>query len=225
MAIGTHAQRQNRLDGRLVVVGIAEHTGWAILVSVAAVNRAPAVVDRRRVPLIDEALPGQPYEHGTQALKDDDAEQLLRRVKRSIAACTALAFDQLAADLSPRYNVSSIAIRQPALTGLPATVREVHASYFTLCRADGVLYHSALCADARKRGWGVMLHRRGEELGRAAKALRASTDDVEQFIGDLKRTLRPPWSGEHRSAFAAAIANLSEHSTLRIPRRSRECER
>jgi len=191
-----------------VVVGVADHNGWAILVSAAAVNGAPTVVDRRRAPLIDKGVPNQPYHHETLALPDAESEELLRKVRRSIAANTALAFDGLSRDLSPRYRVSAIAIRQPPLERLPATVGEVHRSYYTLCRADGMLYHSAICAAARKRDWEVVVHRRGDELAKAAEALKMRGDEVERFLNDLRQTLGPPWTAEYRNAFAATIGSL-----------------
>jgi len=197
-------------NARPVVVGVADHNGWAILVSAAAVKGEPTVVDRRRVELIERGVPSQPYHHETLALGDDEAEQLLGKVRRSIAACTTLAFHRLAADLSPRYRVSAITIRQPPLAGLPSTVAEVHASYHVMCRADGMLYHSAICTAARQRDWKVTLHRRGEEVARAAGALQRSTHEVEQFLNDLRSTLRPPWTAEYRHAFAAAIGSLSK---------------
>ena len=195
-----------------VVVGIADHTGWATLVSVAAPDGRPIVVDRRRVPLIDKGLPSQPYEHDTQALPAAESEQLLRRVKRSVAARTRLAFEYLAADLSPRYRVSSIAIRHPPLKRLPATVAEVRASYYTQCRADGMLYHRAICEAARRRRWNVHLHHRGEELAKAAEALGATPEEVDHFVNGLRHELRPPWTAEYRHAFAAAIATLKTDS-------------
>src|SRR6185295_663056 len=139
------AGNQERSRGRSVVVGVADHNEWAILVSAAAVNGVPTIVDRRRVKLIEKGVPNQPYHHETLTLSSGEAELLLRQVKRSIAASTALAFDRLAADLSSRYRIASITIRQPPLALLPATVAEVHRSYHVLCRADGMLYHSAIC--------------------------------------------------------------------------------
>jgi hypothetical protein len=180
------------------------------------VNGAPTVVDRRRVRLIEKGVPSQPYHHETLALSDPEAERLLGEVKRSIARCTAQAFDDLSADLSPDHRVSSITIRQPPLAHLPATVGEVHRSYHTLCRADGMLYHSAICTAARQRDWDLVFHRRGEELGKAAHALQASAQDVERFLNDLRRTLKPPWTAEHRDAFAAAIGRLRQQSPLRL---------
>lgn len=204
-------------NGAPVVVGVADHSGWAILVSAAAVNGEPVVVDRRRVRLIDDGVPNQPYEHDASALADDEAEALLRTVKRSIATRTALAFDHLSGDLPPRYRIAAIAIREPTLERLPATVKEARASAHVRNRADGMLYHSAMCAAARRRGWEVVQHRRGEELTRAAEALRATEDEVERFVNALRKTLRPPWSAEHRHAFAAAIASLGSPEKLRVP--------
>lgn len=201
-----------RTDGQPVVVGVADHNGWAMLVTVAAIDGHPTVIDRRRVELIEKGVPSQPYHHETTALGETEAEQLVRKVKRSVAACTALALDRLSADLSPRYHVSSVTIRQPPLDDLPPTVADVHRSYYVFCRADGMLYHSAIVSAARERGWNVLLHIRGEEVGRAAEALRADTADVERFINELKSNLGPPWSAEHRHAFAAAIAGLGERS-------------
>ena len=189
-----------------VVVGVADHSGWALLVSAAVVNGQPAVVDRRRVELIEEGLPTQPYHHETLTLKEADAERLLHKVKQSIAACTARAFDRLSADLSPRYQVAAIAIREATLAQLPESVAAAHRSYHTMCRADGMLYHAAICAAAQRRHWELVFHRRGEELAKAAGALKARPSDVERFVNRLEQT--PPWTLEHRNAFAAAISGL-----------------
>ena len=77
------------------VLSVAEHTGWAYVVCVAAEGHAPAVVDRKRVTLIEPGLPTQPYEHDTRALTEDDANAMIVRVPtircgahvRRVAAC------------------------------------------------------------------------------------------------------------------------------------------
>src|SRR5438128_12299983 len=70
------------------VVSVAEHTGWAHLVCVAAHGNVPAVIERRRVALIDQGLPTMPYEHDTTAMREDEANAVIARVRRSIAART-----------------------------------------------------------------------------------------------------------------------------------------
>src|SRR4051812_33101192 len=103
----------NRTQRPPLVIGIADHNGWAVLVSTAALNGEPAVADRRRVDLVEPGVPSQPYHHETLALRDVEAEQLVGEVKRSIAACTDLAFDRVAAELEPQYRICAIAIRHP----------------------------------------------------------------------------------------------------------------
>src|SRR5688572_18533929 len=184
-----------------------------VVVAVAAENGTPAVVDRRKVPLVDEGVPSQPYHHETLTMPEGEAERLVRTVKRSVASCTARAFEQLAADLSP-YRVKAITIRHPPLERLPGTVKEVHASYHTTCRADGMLYHEAICVAAGSRGWDVLQHERGSEVAKAAEALRTSERTIERFLDGVKKTLGAPWAAEHRQACAAALAALSDHTRI-----------
>jgi hypothetical protein len=199
-----------------VVVGVADHGGWAILVSVAPKDGQPVVIDRRRAATIDDGVPSQPYHHDTLTMSDADAEALLRKVKRSVAERTARAFDQLATDLGTQYRVDAMTIRVPPLERLPATAKEAHASYHVQCRADGMLYHAALCEAADARGWTVVMVPRGHEISRAAEALACGERRAEQFVVGLKAVLGPPWSAEHRNACAAAIAELSERTPLRL---------
>jgi hypothetical protein len=42
------------------VIGISDHRGWAVLVTVA---RDGTLLDRRRVELVDETLPSLPHHH------------------------------------------------------------------------------------------------------------------------------------------------------------------
>jgi uncharacterized protein YraI len=72
------------MKGAPCVVSVAEHTGWAHLVCVAADGQVPAVVARRRVTLIDSGLPTQPYEHDSTALREDQANALIAKVRRSV---------------------------------------------------------------------------------------------------------------------------------------------
>ena len=166
------AGSQKRSNGRPVVVGVADHNGWAVLVSAAAVNGEPAVVDRRRVRLIEKGVPSQPYHHETLALADAEAEQLLRKVKRSIAACTALAFDHLSADLWPRYRVAAIDHSTTAARTSAGDGRRGSPFLSRMCRADGMLYHSAICAAARQRDWKLVLIVAGRSWRRPLRRCR-----------------------------------------------------
>src|SRR5207247_4086770 len=83
------------------VVSVAEHTGWAHLVCVAARGAVPAVIARRRVTLIDRGLPTLPYEHETAGMGEDEANAVIARVRRSIAASASEALRRVAIELAP----------------------------------------------------------------------------------------------------------------------------
>src|SRR5436190_12001147 len=140
------------MSGAPCVVSVAEHTGWAHLVCVAAPGLVPAVIARRRVTLIDPGLPTLPYEHESVGMKEDEADALIARVRSSIAARTALALERVRTELSPAHAVVALAIREPPFPELPATVAAVRQSYRLQCAADGMLYQLAMCREGRQLG-------------------------------------------------------------------------
>jgi len=194
------------------VISVADHAGWAHVVCVAAPNDVPAVVDRRRVTTIDAGLPTLPYHHESIGMRVDEANALIARVRRSIEACTSRELRCLVCDLTPAFSVVALAIREPPFAELPETVAIVRQSYQLQCAADGMMYQSALCRAARDLGLQVRSCRRGEETARASARLDVHVDDMESFVGTTGRPPGPPWTQEHRRAYAAGIAALAAHA-------------
>ncbi|HEX7137078.1 MAG TPA: hypothetical protein VF219_04500 [Vicinamibacterales bacterium] len=201
------------------VISVAEHAGWAHVVCVAAPGNIPAVIGRGRVTLIEPGLPTLPYHHDTIGMREDEANALIARVQRSIAACTSRELHRVVTDLAPAYAVVALAIREPTFPGLPGSVAAVWQSYRLQCAADGVMYQLALCRAARDLGLEVHSCRRGQEAARAAERLGVTTDVIESFVSSNGRPSGPPWSQEHRRAYAAGIATLVAllRSRVRIP--------
>ena len=206
------ARRVEQVAGAPCVVSVAEHAGWAHLVCVAASGPVPVVVERRRVTLIDDGLPRLPYEHESIGMTIGDADALIARVRRSIAARAGLALRRVVTELSPAHAAVAVAIRQPPFPDLPATVVPVRQSYRLQCAADGMLYQLAICRAARALDLTVHLCPRGEEQARAAAQLGVAADEVEAFVSRTGRPLGPPWTQEHRRAYAAGIAALQAHT-------------
>ena len=198
------------------VISVAEHAGWAHLVCVSANGGVPEVVARRRVTTIDPGVPTQPYHHDSLAMLEHEAETLIGRVRRSIAACSAGALEQVVADLASGYSVVGVAIRESPFPRLPSRVAEAWASYPLLCAADGMMYQSAMCVAASQRGLAVTLCRRGEEMVRAAEVVGVTADEVEAFVSRAGRPAGPPWTQEHRRAFALGIAVLAPYAGERL---------
>jgi len=191
-----------------VVAGVADHSGWAILVSVSANDGSPEVVDRRRVELIEPGLPKQPYEHETAGMNAAEAERLVEEVRESAVHCAERALSQL--------RSSSIALRVAPLPRLPGSVAEAHASWHIRMRADAMLYHDALCTAAASLGIKVATFPRGEERRHAAGAMATTAERLDLFLNGLRASLGPPWQQDHQAAAARAIATLGQYTTLHL---------
>jgi hypothetical protein len=198
------------------VISVADHAGWAHLVCVAAPRGVPAVIERRRVTTIDAGLPAMPYHHESLRMPVAAANALITRVRRSVAERTARALRDVFAGLSPWYRIVALAIREPSFPDLPDTVAVVRQSYQLQCAADGMMYQLALCAAARDLGLQVHLCGRGEEIARAATRLDVDSNEIESFISVAGRPSGPPWTEEHRRAYAAGIAVLASGARHRI---------
>lgn len=206
---------------RPCVIGVADHAAWAHVICVAAPGDAPAVVERRRVMLIDAGLPTMPYHHESLGMPEAEANALIARVRRSIAENASRELRQVVEDLSTSYSVVAVAVRGLQFPDLPETIAPVRRSYQLQCAADGMMYQLAVCRAARDLDLEVHVFRRGEEAARAAAQLRVSPDEVESFVNGIGRPPGPPWTQEHRRLFAAGIAVLASRATGRLEIRKR----
>jgi len=137
-------------------------------------------------------------------------------VRRSIDARTTLALQHVVTELSPAHKAVALAIRKPPFPELPGTVSAVRQSYKLQCAADGVLYQLAICRAARQLELEVQLCRRGEETARAAHGLDVTPGEMEEFVTRRGRPAGPPWTQEHRRAYAAGIAALVPYVRRRL---------
>ena len=186
------------------------------MVCAAVTNQTPAVIGRRRLTLINAGLPTLPYHHDTIGMRADEANALVARVRRSIAACASRELRHVVADMTPAHDVVALAIREPVFPTLPQSVAAVHESYRLQCAADGVMYQLALCRAARDLGLDVHEFRRGSEIATAAERLAVAAGAIESFVTSAGRPPGPPWTQEHRTAYAAGIAVLAGICRVRL---------
>ena len=156
-----------------------------------------AFLDRRRVELVDEALPSIPHHHQAQLLPMDEAVTLVERVRVSAEQHAALALDAVATTVP---EVRAIALRNcPAL---PPTIPERIQNYRARNVADWVMYRRALASAAEARGWDVYWYDARTVFDSATKALEI--EDFDAHFLQLRKTLGPPWNNDHKLAMAAA---------------------
>jgi hypothetical protein len=178
------------------IVGVSDHGGWAILVTVA---RDGTLLDRRRVELVDDTLPGLPHHHEGQMLPTEQAVALVDRVRHSAERHAVRALDAVAAAV-PR--VAGIALR--TCPPLPPTIAERIKDYRARNLADWVMYRTAIASAAEARGWPVHWYDAKKVAGLAARAMHVESFDA--FFLEMRKTVGPPWNADHKLAMAAALA-------------------
>jgi hypothetical protein len=177
------------------IIGVSDHGGWAVLVTVA---RDGTLLDRRRVELVDEDLPAIPHHHEGQGLPPDEAVALVERVRVSAERHAVLALAAVAMAVRP---ILGVALRN--CPELPPTIAERIADYRARNVADWVMYRKALASAAEARGWPVHWYDAKKVLAAAAEALGVENFDAH-FL-HLRRSIGPPWNNDHKLAMAAAI--------------------
>ena len=177
------------------IIGVSDHGGWAVLVTVA---RDGTLLDRRRVELVDEGLPKLPHHHDAQGLPPDEAVALVERVRVSAEKHAGLALDSVTMAVA---RVLGVAFR--ACPPLPPTIAERIQDYRARNVADWVMYRKALASAAEARGWPVHWYDPKKVLVAASEMLHV--ENLDAHFLHVRKTIGPPWTKDHKLAMAAAI--------------------
>src|SRR5579864_20929 len=187
----------SRNDG---IIGISDHGGWAVLVTVAGDG---TLLDRRRVELVDEDLPKIPHHSEGQGLPLDEAVALVERVRVSAERHAKLGLEAVA--MTVPGHILGVALRQ--CPELPPTIAERISDYRAQNVADWVMYRKALAAAAEARGWPVHWYDSKSVMGAARQALRV--EDLDAHFLEIRKAVGPPWNNDHKLAMAAAVVAAS----------------
>ncbi len=188
------------MPGDKAIIGVSDHNGWAVLVTVLGDAR---ILDRRRVELVGSELPSMPHHHEAQTLPLEQALDLVERVRVSADRHAKLALDAVVAAVPE--PIRGVAIRE--CPQLPTTVPERLRNYWAQNRADSVMYRKALADAAESRGWFVDWYDAKKVLDAACDALRVN--DLDAHFAEVRKSLGPPWRKDHKIAMAAAIVAAS----------------
>src|SRR3954452_5368384 len=179
----------------VVRVGIADHFGWAIVVSASGTHE---VVDRRRIDLIEPGVTQAPIHYESKHLDVAATIALVAEARASMIRATSVALDELAASLPD--PVESFSLRTvPA--DFPKDIEVLRRAPYE-ARADAVMYRQVLAGLAHARTWDVHFYDAKAVLSEAAAALGEQTAEV---LDGPRARLGPPWTKDHRVALAATI--------------------
>ncbi|MGH9230744.1 MAG: hypothetical protein ACRD07_18785 [Acidimicrobiales bacterium] len=187
-------------------VGIFDHLGWAVAVTASGDH---AVVDRRRLELLEPGVPAAPIHHQSwemhrsdssdgQPLDDDKLAALVADVRSSAARATRVALEDLAGSLPAPIVSISLRVWPADFPDAIAVLRRPPLE----SRADPVMYRQVLAAVAAERGWAVHLYDTKQVAGQAKRLLG---DSADQILHGPRVVLGPPWTKDHRAALAATI--------------------
>jgi hypothetical protein len=177
------------------IIGISDHGGWAVLVTVA---RDGTLLDRRRVELVGEGLPKIPHHSECQRLPLDEAVELVGRVRVSAERHAVIALDAVAMAVP---DIAGIALR--ACQQLPPTIAERITDYRAQNVADWVMYRKTLAVAAEARGWAVYWYDPKSVLDAACQTLGVA--DLDDYFVQVRKAIGPPWNADHKLAMAAAM--------------------
>jgi len=178
-----------------VRLGVADHLGWAVAVTAAADH---AVVDRRRIELVEPGVSAAPIHYQRGRLDVVAAAALVATVRASVLRACSAALDDLAGALPAPVVSISLRFWPPDFPDDIAIQRR--APYEA--RADAIMYRHLLAELAHARGWEVHCYDAKHVEAQAADLLGERADEV---LRGPRATLGPPWTKDHRMALAATV--------------------
>jgi hypothetical protein len=186
-----------------VAFGLKPHSGWAALVVLGGRGGDVAVVDRRRMELVDEAWAKAPY-HAAEDLEPEAARNL---VERGVASAHRVAARELRAALDRERERGNEVRACAVLTAAPMpawSVAEILAVHFRMHKAEGVLFREALAGAVKACGARLVAIEEKRLAESAEAALDASAVDLAKTIAALGKSVGPPWGKDQKDAALAA---------------------
>ena len=199
-------------------IGISVHSGWGALVAVTSDGNGVKVLQRARVEVIGNEIPGwkQPYHHA-ENLTLPEAQ---RHITNCAVASSGLAVKALAEIVERLRAAKSRVVASAILLGsgrpLPdlASILKAHPLIHT---AEGEFFRRIFwdaCCQLEIPPAGFRVRELSEHaatiLGKAASA------KLERNINALGKSIGSPWTSDHKNAaLAASVLLFGDHKKVR----------
>ena len=190
-----------------VTFGLKAHSGWAALVVVGECEGDLAVVDRRRIELVEDEWAKQPY-HAAENLKPDKARDV---VKRGVEAARRIAVREVRAAVKRERERGNEVTACAVLVVDPMpdwSVEEILAVHFRMHKAEGVLFRDALVRAAKECGLRLVEIPEKTLTPHAESALKTPASSLAKDIARLGKAVGPPWGKDQKDAALAALVVL-----------------
>lgn len=190
-----------------VAFGMKAHSGWAALVVVGTRDNDFALVDRRRIQLVEDDWAKQPY-HAAENMEAEAARDL---VERGIEAAQRIAVSELRAAVKREQERKNEVTACAVLVGNPMpdwSIAEILAVHFRMHKAEGFLFRDALVHAAKAHGLRLVAIPEKLLMKQAESALGSPGSRLEKKVAALGKSVGPPWGKDQKEAALAAMIAL-----------------
>jgi hypothetical protein len=183
------------------------HSGWAALVVVGKRDDDFAVVDRRRIELVDEEWAKQPY----HAAENMEARAARTKVERGIEEARRIAVREVRAAVRREQERKNEVEACAVLVGNPMpdwNTEEILAVHFRMHKAEGVLFRDVLVRAAKACGLRQVEIPEKQLIEHAQETLGRSALDLAKVVRTLGKGIGAPWGKDQKDAALAAMIAL-----------------
>jgi hypothetical protein len=192
-----------------VAFGLKAHSGWAALVVVGIRDGDFAIVERRRIELVEDVWAKQPY-HAAENMEAGAARDL---VKRGIEAARRIAVRELHAAVKREQQRKNEVTACAVLVGNPMpdwSIEEILAVHFRMHKAEGFLFRDALVQATKTQGLRLVAIPEKSLMKHAESALGSSVSRTVKKVMRLGKSVGPPWGKDQKDAALAAMIALQD---------------
>ena len=198
-------------------LGFRVHSGWAAAVVLSVEKRAPIVLVRQRVLLVETFTYEfrQPY-HTAEKMPFEKAGKFVARVRAEARQLACQAIHGLHSDLEKQgYQLTRCGLLLASGRPLPE-LSKILASHALIHTADGELFREAIVHGCDRCGLKMESIKEKELLERARKALHVKPAELMRRVTDLGNPLGAPWSQDEKFAALAAWLALLDGRNPRV---------
>lgn len=173
-----------------------------------AIDDAHKVIERRRLGVIREGVPGgkQPYHHAAQ-LGLPAAERYLSGYVSECNRVARGAVEKIVTDLQDRFLVVRAAILEASGRNLPP-LPQVLAAHPLIHTAEGKLFRDVISCACESLNLAVLKIPERELEKFLTESLAAAAPKIINLIAAAGKSLGPPWNADYKSAALAACVAL-----------------
>ena len=194
-----------------VALGFRAHSGWTAAVAASGSPSKPIILERRRIETADARIVGstQPY-HAARELCVEEAETLIRQCQESSTLLAMRAVSAWAAQLRQNgLTVIGAGILFASGRPLP-NLAAILRSHPLIHTAEGEFFRAALVTASERCALRVTKVKEREIWERATSVFRLPIADLQRRIGELGKSVGPPWRQDEKLASLAAWIALIE---------------